>query len=176
MRPQPSHRYANGDVYSGELLGLARHGAGECKYGGGASVYQGQWAADRHEGQGRLSSRRGEEFDGEWLAGEPHGQVLTAYYRPLAPALPSRNSSHACTLAPALDPNASLGPNPNPNPNPRPNQGRRRSAERVEEEGAFEGGLLHGQGRRSDALGGAWRGVFVCGVLQVSTPVSQSSA
>lgn len=74
MRPQPFHRYTNGDVYTGELLGLARHGAGECKYGGGASVYQGQWEADRHEGQGRLSSRRGEEFDGEWLAGEPHGQ------------------------------------------------------------------------------------------------------
>ena len=67
-------------------------------------------------------------------------------------------------------------PNPNPNPRPRPKQGRRRSAERVEEEGAFEGGLLHGQGRRSDALGGAWRGVFVRGVLQVSTLVSKSSA
>ena len=115
MRPPPFPRYTNGDVYTGELLGLARHGAGECKYGGGASVYQGQWEADRHEGQGRLSSRRGEEFDGEWLAGEPHGQVLTTYYLPLAPALPSRNSSHACTLAPALDPNASLGPNRNPN-------------------------------------------------------------
>ena len=82
MRPQPFHRYTNGDVYTGELLGLARHGAGECKYGGGASVYQGQWEADRHEGQGRLSSRRGEEFDGEWLAGEPHGQVLTTSYLP----------------------------------------------------------------------------------------------
>ena len=44
-------RYAGGDVYTGELLGLARRGAGECKYGGGASVYEGQWAADRHEGQ-----------------------------------------------------------------------------------------------------------------------------
>ena len=59
MRTQPFHSYANGDVYTGELQGLARHGAGECKYGGGASVYQGQWEADRHEGQGRLSSRRG---------------------------------------------------------------------------------------------------------------------
>ena len=88
------------------------------------------------------------------------------------PALQCRYSSPACTPAVALEPNAT----PSPNPTLTPNQGRRRSAERVEEEGAFEGGLLHGQGRRSDALGGAWRGVFVCGVLQVSTPVSQSSA
>ena len=77
---------ANGDVYTGELLGLTRQGAGECKYGGGASVYEGQWVADRHEGHGRLSSRRGEEFDGEWLAGEPHGQVR-AHYFPLIPAV-----------------------------------------------------------------------------------------
>jgi hypothetical protein len=81
-----ARRYANGDVYTGELLGLTRQGAGECKYGGGASVYEGQWVADRHEGHGRLSSRRGEEFDGEWLAGEPHGQVR-AHYFPLIPAV-----------------------------------------------------------------------------------------
>ena len=79
------------------------------------------------------------------------------------PALHCRYSSPACTPALALEPNAT----PSPNPTPTPNQGRRRSAERVEEEGAFEGGLLHGQGRRGDALGGVWRGVFVRGVLQV---------
>ena len=75
LRGRGTARYANGDVYTGEFEGLARHGAGECKYAGGASVYEGQWVADRHEGHGRLSSRRGEEFEGEWLAGQPHGQV-----------------------------------------------------------------------------------------------------
>ena len=42
LRGRGTARYANGDVYTGEFDGLARHGAGECKYGRGAGgVYEG---------------------------------------------------------------------------------------------------------------------------------------
>jgi hypothetical protein len=73
LRGRGSVKYAGGDSYTGELVGLARHGEGECSAGGGASRYVGQWAEDQHEGTGKLTSRLGEEYEGEWREGRPHG-------------------------------------------------------------------------------------------------------
>lgn len=82
--PIKTKRYANGDVYVGEVLAVAatlqtslsgtalRHGHGKCTYANG-DVYDGQWERDERCGQGTMTYSNGDVFVGAWMHDQRHG-------------------------------------------------------------------------------------------------------
>ena len=74
--------YANGDTYIGSWVRGARHGMGLMTRllpgtPGGADLYHGEWRDDRPGGHGSASYENGDEFAGEWVDGQRHGQGVS---------------------------------------------------------------------------------------------------
>lgn len=65
--------FANGDVYSGDLVDSQRHGQGEFIWTNGQR-YQGTWVKDVAQGQGKLVFANGNTYEGDVQQGLPQGQ------------------------------------------------------------------------------------------------------
>ncbi|MBP5231536.1 MAG: hypothetical protein ILO68_07375 [Clostridia bacterium] len=57
-------RYANGDVYVGELSGVMRHGNGKMTFAVTGDVYEGQFYEDRLTGTGTFTYANGDVYSG----------------------------------------------------------------------------------------------------------------
>lgn len=73
-------RYANGDVYRGDIANpdgigrsWARTGHGTCTFANG-DVYEGEWADGQRHGAGTQRSASGETYVGAWECGKRQGQ------------------------------------------------------------------------------------------------------
>eukprot|EP00933_Yihiella_yeosuensis_P016347 TRINITY_DN14002_c0_g1_i1.p1 TRINITY_DN14002_c0_g1~~TRINITY_DN14002_c0_g1_i1.p1 ORF type:complete len:1185 (+),score=271.31 TRINITY_DN14002_c0_g1_i1:52-3606(+) len=67
--------WKDGSTYEGELHNGKRHGEGTFVATDGGTRYEGQWAAGKRDGQGKLSyNAEGTSFyEGGWQAGQKHG-------------------------------------------------------------------------------------------------------
>ena len=66
-----THQYGNGDLYVGQFIDAKRHGEGKMTYKAqpgdiSESFYDGQWANDNKEGQGKLQLGDGTLQDGNF--------------------------------------------------------------------------------------------------------------
>ncbi len=57
-------RYSNGDVYTGELNGLMRHGSGKMVFSATGDVYEGQFYEDKLTGTGTFTYANGDVYTG----------------------------------------------------------------------------------------------------------------
>ncbi|KAK2197248.1 bifunctional DENN domain [Babesia duncani] len=70
------YNYQNGDVYTGELVDLLRHGHG-CYVTSDGSNYKGEWARDKRHGVGTLvSTRDNYMYSGSWKFDYKHGHGI----------------------------------------------------------------------------------------------------
>ena len=65
--------FENGDVYTGEMDGLQRHGQGVMAYVSG-DRYEGSFAGDRFDGQGVFEYAGGDRYVGSFAAGKKSGE------------------------------------------------------------------------------------------------------
>lgn len=65
-------RYPSGNVYTGQLVGKKRHGAGQLTWPDGAR-YEGSFASDKLHGQGRLVFPNGSVYEGGFHENNPQG-------------------------------------------------------------------------------------------------------
>lgn len=71
-------RWANGDVYAGNLLKGRRHGQGEFVWASGQR-YSGSWVDDTPQGKGQMAFANGNRYEGEVAQGLPHGSGRMLY-------------------------------------------------------------------------------------------------
>lgn len=71
-------RWANGDVYTGELLKGRRHGQGELSWASGQR-YSGSWVNDTPQGKGQMAFANGNRYEGEVADGLPQGTGRMLY-------------------------------------------------------------------------------------------------
>eukprot|EP00913_Durusdinium_trenchii_P033987 g31814.t1 len=69
---RPAHTFANGSTYTGEWLGLVRHGYGKQVWPDGAR-YEGQWCHDMANGMGRFQHGDGDVYEGQWKNDKAEG-------------------------------------------------------------------------------------------------------
>eukprot|EP00889_Picochlorum_renovo_P004850 jgi/Picre1/31880/NNA_007228.t1 len=70
--------YGDGVYYEGEVLGKMRHGRGVYRDATGAE-YSGEFRYDVVEGKARAKMPDGSTYDGDWVAGNPHGMGKSTY-------------------------------------------------------------------------------------------------
>jgi hypothetical protein len=73
LRHGATVKFRNGDLYTGQLRGLARSGVGTCVYAAGGATYEGMWASDMRHGEGEQRARSGDSYKGQWANDAPHG-------------------------------------------------------------------------------------------------------
>lgn len=66
--------YSTGDVYEGELKGVARHGKGTITYKEDGAVYTGDFSEDQLTGEGTYSNPEGISYTGSVVDGKPNGR------------------------------------------------------------------------------------------------------
>jgi len=71
-------RWAQGDVYTGQILHSQRHGEGEIVWAHGQR-YAGEWFHDHPSGRGRMRFANGNVYEGMVLDGQPQGLGRMAY-------------------------------------------------------------------------------------------------
>lgn len=72
---RPQHTFANGSTYTGDWLGLVRHGSGVQVWPDGAR-YEGQWQHDMANGIGRFEHCDGDVYEGEWKNDKANGRGI----------------------------------------------------------------------------------------------------
>ena len=96
--------YANGDTYIGAWVRGARHGMGLMTRllpgtVGGADLYHGDWRDDRPGGHGSASYENGDEFAGEWVDGQRHGEGVSKCASARGPTAVPHQPATACNIA-----------------------------------------------------------------------------
>jgi hypothetical protein len=71
-------RWANGDVYTGDLIKGRRHGQGELIWASGQR-YSGSWVDDTPQGKGQMTFANGNRYEGEVANGLPQGAGRMLY-------------------------------------------------------------------------------------------------
>lgn len=71
-------RWANGDVYQGDIVQGRRHGQGSFAWASGQR-YNGPWVNDEPQGRGQMGFANGDQYEGEVVQGTPHGQGRMRY-------------------------------------------------------------------------------------------------
>lgn len=57
-------RYDNGDIYEGDIKGLARNGVGKMTFAATGDVYEGGFVNDKMTGQGKMTYANGDIYEG----------------------------------------------------------------------------------------------------------------
>ena len=68
----PIIEYHTGDIYTGELMGIVRHGKGKITYSNG-DVYEGDFVNDKRTGYALITFADGSSYEGNVVDGKPHG-------------------------------------------------------------------------------------------------------
>jgi hypothetical protein len=122
-------------------------------YDGGA-VYDGEFEADRRQGQGKMTydDGNGVVYQGQWMADKRHGEGRMLWLDSTAtpPAPPPPAAEGADPPAEGADPKAAAKAPPGPAPNP--------SA--LVYEGAWVQDKKHGKGKVKHSAGGKFQGTF----------------
>jgi|GEM_PF-1226592 len=71
-------KWANGDLYEGDIVKGQRHGQGRFLWASGQS-YSGPWVHDAAQGKGQMRFANGDDFEGEVSQGQPHGPGRMRY-------------------------------------------------------------------------------------------------
>ena len=71
-------RWANGDLYQGDIVRGQRHGQGSFAWASGQR-YNGPWVNDQPQGRGQMRFANGDEYEGEVAQGLPQGQGRMRY-------------------------------------------------------------------------------------------------
>ena len=66
--------YENGDYYVGQSLNGKKHGKGVILDINGNTIYEGDFANDEKEGNGKMIYKEGYYYIGQWLKGKKHGK------------------------------------------------------------------------------------------------------
>lgn len=66
--------YDNGDVYIGDIVGLARQGNGKMTFAATGDVYEGDFKEDKLTGQGKITYANGDVYEGAVVDSKKHGQ------------------------------------------------------------------------------------------------------
>ena len=65
-------------MYEGQWANDYRNGNGKMTYRNG-SVYEGQWANDARNGNGKMDYRKGSVYEGQWANGDRNGNGKMVY-------------------------------------------------------------------------------------------------
>lgn len=130
-------RWANGDLYDGDIVKGQRHGQGSFAWASGQR-YSGPWVNDQPQGKGQMRFANGDEYEGDVAQGLPQGQGRMRY-----------------ASGDSFEGRFSRG---------KPDgQGHYRWASGQTYEGPWQSELPHGQGKLKFANGNLWEGQVVQG-------------
>lgn len=68
----PVIKYQSGDIYTGDLLGIERHGKGKITYTSG-DIYEGDFVHDERTGSALVTFADSSSYDGSVVNAKPHG-------------------------------------------------------------------------------------------------------
>jgi hypothetical protein len=71
-------KYANGDIYNGDIKYGKRHGKGEMKYANGG-IYNGDWKDNKRDGKGEMKFHSGDIYNGDWKDDKIDGKGVAKY-------------------------------------------------------------------------------------------------
>ncbi|KAH3731596.1 hypothetical protein Pelo_17571 [Pelomyxa schiedti] len=77
--------FVEGDIYHGQIDHSKKCGTGSILFGAGGGSYVGEWKDNVFHGQGVRLWANGDRYDGQWVQGKEHGEVLASVGSRISP-------------------------------------------------------------------------------------------